>query len=107
MPSRFDPTRSSPLLLYAREYNIFERMGELMQKVREAVPAVASLPPAGLIDIMAELHRVESVLVERKLAVIAALAEHRLCEAAREEIDCGAEVAETEVGAALTVRRAG
>jgi len=80
-------------------------MGGLMQAVREAVPAVASLPPAGLIDTMAELHRVESVVVERKLAVIAALAEHRLCAAAREEIDCGAEVAEAEVGAALTVGR--
>ncbi len=80
-------------------------MGDMMQAVREAVPAVASLPPAGLIDMMAELHRVESVLVERKLAVIAALADHRLGEAAREEIDCGAAVAEAEVGAALTVGR--
>jgi len=80
-------------------------MVDLMQVVREAVPAVASLAPAGLIDTMAELHRVESVVVERKLAVIAELAEYRLCEAAREEIDCGAEVAEAEVGAALTVGR--
>ncbi len=80
-------------------------MSDLIEAVREAVPAVASLPPAGLIDTMAELHRVESVLVERKLAVIAALADHRLGEAAREEIDCGAAVAEAEVGAALTVGR--
>jgi len=92
------------LLIAVRDIKI-ERMGELMQVVREAVPAVASLAPAGLIDTMAELHRVESVVVERKLAVIAELAEYRLCEAAREEIDCGAEVAEAEVGAALTVGR--
>ncbi|MDQ2722119.1 MAG: 13E12 repeat family protein [Actinomycetota bacterium] len=80
-------------------------MFPLTETVPGAVSGPASLSPAGLIDTMAELHRAESVLVERKLAVIAALAEHRLCEAARDEIDCGAEVAEAEVGAALTVGR--
>jgi len=80
-------------------------MVDLVQAVWETVPHPGSLPPAGLIDAMAELHLVESVLVERKLAVIAALADHRLGEAAREEINCGAEVAEAEVGAALTVGR--
>ncbi|MEO9221250.1 MAG: DUF222 domain-containing protein [Mycobacteriaceae bacterium] len=80
-------------------------MNDVMGAVREVLPTAASLSPAGLIDSMAELHRVESVLVERKLAVIAELADYRLCEAAREEIDCGAEVAEAEVGAALTVGR--
>jgi hypothetical protein len=80
-------------------------MSDLLETVREAVPAAESLSPAGLIDTMAVLHRAESMLVERKLAVIAALADHRLVEAAREELDCGAEVAESEVGAALTVGR--
>jgi len=65
----------------------------------------ASLSSAGMIDAMADLHRVESVLAERKLAVIAAFADHRICDAARDGIDCGMEVAEAEVGAALTVGR--
>ena len=77
----------------------------LMQAVREAVPCPASLTPAELIDAMAGLHRAESTLAERKLAVIAELADHRLEQAVRDEIDCGAEVAEAEVGAALTVGR--
>lgn len=76
-----------------------------MQAVYEVVPAPASLSPAGLIDVMADLHRVESVLAERKLAVIAAFADHRICAAARDDLICGAEVAEAEVGAALTVGR--
>jgi len=54
---------------------------------------------------MADLHRVESVLAERKLALIAAFADHRICAAARDDLLCGAEVAEAEVGAALTVGR--
>ena len=76
-----------------------------MRAVREVLPTAASLSPAGLIDSMAELHRVESVLVERKLALITELADYRLREAARAEVDCGAEVVEAEVGAALTVGR--
>ena len=76
-----------------------------MQAAREAVPTPASLSSAGMIDAMADLHRVESVLAERKLAVIAAFADHRICDAARDGIDCGMEVAEAEVGAALTVGR--
>ena len=76
-----------------------------MQAARQAVPTPASLSSAGMIDAMADLHRVKSVLAERKLAVIAAFADHRICDAARDGIDCGMEVAEAEVGAALTVGR--
>ncbi|MEO9222630.1 MAG: DUF222 domain-containing protein, partial [Mycobacteriaceae bacterium] len=80
-------------------------MSDLVQAVREAAPHPGSLPPAQLIDTMAALHAAESMLVERKLAVIAELADHRVEQAVLEEIDCGAEVAEAEVGAALTVGR--
>ena len=73
------------LLFDAWARNI-ERMFPLMPAVREMVPAPASLSPAGLIDVMADLHRVESVLAERKLAVIAAFADHRICAAARDDL---------------------
>jgi len=93
------------VLLFDAWWHNIERMFPLMQAVREVVPAPASLSPAGLIDVMADLHRVESVLAERKLAVIAAFADHRICAAARDDLICGSEVAEAEVGAALTVGR--
>ncbi len=78
--------------------------------MRETVPAPASLSAAELIDAMVALARVESAVTERKLAVIAELADQRIgeqCDA--EQVgrwDCdGIGIAESEISAALTTAR--
>ena len=78
--------------------------------LREAVPAPASLSAAELIDAMVALARVESAVTERKLALIAELADQRIgeqCDA--EQVgrwDCdGIEIAESVISAALTTAR--
>lgn len=75
--------------------------------VRGAVPLPSACTPAELIDGMAALHRVESVLAERKLALIAELASRRAMEHGDAEgwYSSGVELAESEIGAALTVAR--
>jgi len=78
--------------------------------LRDTIPSPATLSPGELIDAMADLARVESAVAERKLAVVAALADDRLgeqCDAeqiGRWDAD-GLEIAESEVSAALTVAR--
>ncbi len=78
--------------------------------LRDTVPAPASLSAAELIDAMVALARVESAVTERKLALIAELADQRIgeqCDA--EQVgrwDCdGIEIAESEISAALTTAR--
>jgi len=78
----------------------------LVQEIRETVPSPGVLTDAALIDVMSALHRAESVLMERKLAVIAEFTDRRFSETEGTESGCAAEIAEAEVGAALTVGRA-
>ena len=78
----------------------------LVQAIRETVPFPGVLTDAALIDVISALHRAESVLMERKLAVIAEFTDRRLSETDATESGCAAEIAEAEVGAALTVGRA-
>jgi len=66
----------------------------LVQAIRETVPSPGVLTDAALIDVMSALHRAESVLMERKLAVIAEFTDRRLSETEGTESGCAAEIAE-------------
>lgn len=59
---------------------IIERMFPLARAVREAFPSPGALTPTELVDAMTQLHQAESMLVERKLAVLAEFAEYRTAE---------------------------
>jgi len=86
-----------------------------VQWLRKTVPCASALGPAELVEAMGQLHRLESVLAERKLSLIAALTAHRDAEADERAGEdpaevarwacTGWEIAESEVGAALTVGR--
>jgi len=75
--------------------------------LQAAVPNTANAQPNTLIALMTDLHRLESVLLERKLAVIAELGDRRAAEYGDGDgwNSNGIEVAESEVGAALTAGR--
>ena len=90
----------SDALRYSRTY---VRYGAWMQ-LHEDVPSPASLAPDELVELMADPHRCESAVVERKLAMIAELTDRRVAEHERTGgwTSTGVEIAESEIGAALT-----
>ncbi len=50
---------------------------------------MADLDPSALVSVVAASHRLESMLVARRLAAVAALLEHHIAAAARAETTCG------------------
>ncbi|MGV9863139.1 DUF222 domain-containing protein [Rhodococcus koreensis] len=83
--------------------------GVLDQGVRETVCCLADAESdVGLVELMTDLHRSESVVAERKLAVIAELFVRRTAEIESDGAwtSTAHEVVEAEIGAALTMGRA-
>ncbi|KAF0959720.1 HNH endonuclease signature motif containing protein [Rhodococcus sp. T7] len=83
--------------------------GVLDRGVRETVCCLADAESdVGLVELMTDLHRSESVVAERKLAVIAELFVRRTAEIETDGAwtSTAHEVVEAEIGAALTMGRA-
>ncbi|WP_308114892.1 DUF222 domain-containing protein [Rhodococcus opacus] len=93
---------------FARVEHMFDT-GVLDRGVRETVSCLADTESdVGLVELMADLHRSESVVAERKLAVIAELFVRRTAEIESDGAwtSTAHEVVEAEIGAALTMGRA-
>ena len=85
---------------------MFEAM---VRELRDQVPDPAGLADVALIDLAAELHRLEAVVAERTLAVATMLYERRAIELSAEMMltSDAHDRAEAEIGAALTIGRGG